>query len=84
MGKIGNLIQENIQIGRNFETTLPGKPKILHWFQWKQKRLNIYHIVQNRMEFVDLDIDFKIPSFARSIIIPTSEIFLIGGEEPEY
>jgi hypothetical protein len=36
------------------------------------------------MEFVDLDIDFKIPSFARSIIIPTSEIFLIGGEEPEY
>jgi len=36
------------------------------------------------MHYIDLHIPFKIPSFARSITIPNSETFLIGGEEPEY
>ena len=42
----------------------------------------------------ELQIPFKIPGFSRSIILPTSKIYLIGGEglnllqliilEPEY
>jgi len=32
------------------------------------------------MDFIDLDIEFPIPSFSRSIIIPTSEIYLLGGD----
>jgi len=36
------------------------------------------------MRYVDLDIKFQIPSFSRSITVPSSEIFLIGGEFPQY
>ena len=33
---------------------------------------------------MDLDINFKIPSFSRSLVIPSGRIYLLGGEEPEY
>jgi len=35
------------------------------------------------MENINLDIDFMIPSFSRSIITPSSEIYLIGGDHSE-
>ncbi len=69
---IENLLEENIQIGPSFGTTQPGTPKILHWFEWTKKKLNIYDIQENRMQYIDLEIPFVIPSFTRSIIIPTS------------
>jgi hypothetical protein len=44
----------------------------------------VYDIVTNTTHTIELDINFKIPSFSRSIILPNSRIYLIGGEEPEY
>ncbi len=29
------------------ESSLPNYPKILHWFSWGQKKINIYDIVTN-------------------------------------
>ena len=46
--------------------------------------MNVYDIVSNITSTIELDITFKIPSFSRSIITPSSRIYLIGGEEPEY
>ena len=69
---------------KNLETTNPNYPKILHWFEWGKKKLNIYDIVENSTFVIDLDIQFKVPSFSRSIILPTVKIYLIGGEEPQY
>lgn len=66
------------------ETTYAGVPKILHWFEWGKKKLNIYDIVTNTTSSVELDITFKIPSFSRSIILPNGHVYLLGGEEPEY
>lgn len=68
----------------DLETTTTGVPKILHWFEWGKKKLNIYDIVTNTTSSVELDITFKIPSFSRSIILPNGHIYLLGGEEPEY
>jgi len=68
----------------SLESTNPGCPKILHWFEWGKKRLNLYNIATNTTQAVELDITFKIPSFSRSIILPNGNIYLLGGEEPEY
>jgi len=40
--------------------------------------------VTNTTLAVELDISFKIPSFSRSMILPNGNIYLMGGEEPEY
>ena len=77
-----NVIFDNKK--QNLETTYEGIPKILHWFEWGKKRLNVYDIVTNTTNYVELDITFKIPSFSRSIILPNGHVYLLGGEEPEY
>ena len=84
---ISDSIEQNLTLnvdGSNLESTMAGQPKILHWFEWGKKKLNIYDIVTNTTHTIELDITFKIPSFSRSIIIPNGEIYLLGGEEPEY
>lgn len=32
---------------------------------------------------MDLEINFKVPSYSRSVLTPTGQIYLMGGEEPE-
>lgn len=73
-----------LEDGLFLESTLPQYPKLLHWFEWGRKRLNVYDIVKNVTHIIDLEIDFKVPSFSRSIMLPTAQIFIMGGEEPEY
>ena len=73
-----------LSASQSLETTGPGCLKLLHWFEWGKKRINLYNIATNTTDAVELDISFKIPSFSRSIIIPNGQIYLIGGEEPEY
>ena len=68
----------------SFDTTGPGIPKVLHWFEWGKRKLNVFNIIINTTSTIDLDIHFKIPSFSRSIMLPSGLIFLLGGEEPEY
>lgn len=86
MKQLESSLRQNVIVGSqvDFESTEPDLPKILHWFEWGKKKLNIYDIFENTTSQIDLDIQFKIPSFSRSILIPDSSIFLIGGEEPEY
>lgn len=87
LDNISDSISQNLTLnvdGSNLESTMANQPKILHWFEWGKKKLNIYDIVANTTHAIELDITFKIPSFSRSIIIPNGEIYLLGGEEPEY
>ena len=56
---------------------------MLHWFDWSKKRLYIYDILKNCSRIIDLQINFRIPSYSRSVITPLGQIFLMGGEEPE-
>jgi hypothetical protein len=55
----------------------------LHWFEWGKRKLYLYDIVHNKLKNIDLVINFKIPSFSRSVVTPEGKIFLMGGEEPE-
>lgn len=87
LNQISEAIDQNLTLnadGYNLESTQSGQPKILHWFEWGKKKLNVYDIITNTTQSLELDINFKIPSFSRSIIIPNGEIYLLGGEEPEY
>lgn len=79
-------IQDSVVVqksGYNFESTDPDMPKVLHWFEWGKRKLNIYDIVNNCSRTIDLIINFKIPSYSRSILIPNGNIYLLGGEEPD-
>ena len=59
--------------------------KFIHFFQHKSKNLHLLDLDllenQNICEFerVELDIDFKIPRWHRSMATPFSEIYLTGG-----
>ena len=82
---IKQIIDQNIKLGFDdviLDSTQPCYSKLLHWFEWGKKKLNLYDIVQNTTRTIDLDIPFKIPSFSRSIILPNCKIYLLGGEEP--
>ena len=87
LNQLNDAIDQNLTLnvdGYNLESTLSGQPKLLHWFEWGKKKLNVYDLITNTTLSIELDINFKIPSFSRSIIIPNGEIYLLGGEEPEY
>jgi len=81
--EVNSALKSNFNF-ENFDTTVPGVPKCLHWFEWGKKKLNLYNIITNTTQIIQLDIHFKIPSFSRSIILPSGLIFLLGGEEPDY
>ena len=81
--EIENILSSSFTF-ENFDTTGPGLPKLLHWFEWGKRKLNVYNMITNTTSTIDLDIHFKVPSFSRSIMLPTGLIFLLGGEEPEY
>lgn len=91
--KFGEIFDDNVKVVKNgvsFETTDPKVPKvskqftqILHWFEWNKKKLYIYDILTNNSTIIDLQINFKIPSYSRSVLIPLGHIYLLGGEEPE-
>lgn len=81
--EVNNSLTQNFNF-ECFDTTYPGVPKCLHWFEWGKKKLNLFNIITNTTEIVELDISFKIPSFSRSIMLPSGLIFLLGGEEPDY
>jgi hypothetical protein len=63
--------------------------KYIHFFQHKSKNLHLLDLdlseQQSICEFekVELNIDFKIPRWHRSIVTPFSEIYLTGGVDVE-
>ena len=69
--------------GYSLNTTLPGVPKYLHWFEWEKRDLHLFDVVDYNYTVVRLIVPFRIPPFSRSIMVPSGEIFLIGGEDPE-
>jgi hypothetical protein len=38
----------------------------------------------NELHTIELSIQFKIPAFSRSVMLPDGKIYLLGGEEPDY
>lgn len=69
--------------GVSLNTTTPGVAKYLHWFEWEKRDLHLFNVVDYSYQVVKLVIPFKIPPFSRSIMVPSGEIYLIGGEDPE-
>ncbi len=60
--------------------------KFLHFFEENQKTLHYLDLTKIsqdpqslRYKKIDLNIDFKIPFFHRSIVTPGGEIYLTGG-----
>lgn len=67
------------------QTPGPDDVKYFHWFEWNKKQITLYDLLSYSCTTVELDMPFNVPSFSRSIIVPhLQQIFLIGGEEPEY
>lgn len=59
--------------------------KVLHFFPYEQKTLflldfdNIKKDNETSFRPIDLEIDFRVPNFHKSIITPLGDIFLTGG-----
>jgi hypothetical protein len=67
----------------DFNTVEADEPKYLHWFEWGERNLHLYDIIDNKSRTIKLVNNIKIPNFSRSIVTPTAKIFLLGGEDPE-
>jgi len=76
----------------NFSITVPSyfaqeQKKILHFFQPKSKVLHILDLGAcqtfgtYQFKKIDLEIDFIIPRWHRSIILPNGDIYLFGGAD---
>ena len=80
-GKVHNDIQVNCN--DYFDPNV--YKKYIHFFQHKSKNLHLLDLdlveQENVCEFerVELNIDFKIPRWHRSLVTPFSEIYLTGG-----
>ena len=79
---LGNNLQM-ISPEMDFNTVEPDEPKYLHWFEWGERNLHLYDIINNRSRTIKLVNNIKIPNFSRSIVTPKAQIFLLGGEDPE-
>jgi hypothetical protein len=67
----------------DFNTVEPDEPKYLHWFEWGERNLHLFDIINNTSRSIKLINNIKIPNFSRSIVTPKAKIFLLGGEDPE-
>lgn len=84
--KLNETLRDNISMTSsttNFNSVDADVPKFLHWFEWGERNLHLYDIVNNRSQSIKLINNIKIPNFSRSIVIPEGKIFLLGGEDPE-
>lgn len=68
---------------QNLNSTEMNKQKYLHWFEWGDKFLHLYNIIDNSSRIIKFDNGFTVPTFSRSINTPSNKIYLIGGESPE-
>jgi hypothetical protein len=50
------------------QSSIEGELKYLHWFEWGKRKLTLYNLATKNCEIVDLHIQFKIPSFSRSLM----------------
>lgn len=86
LDQFSKILSNNINFtigGVSLNTTCPGTQKFLHWFEWEKRDLHLFNVIDYSYQVVKLVIPFKIPPFSRSIMVPSGEIFLIGGEDPE-
>lgn len=84
--QFGQLLTDSISLvaqGCSINSTQKDVPKYLHWFEWERKDLHLFDVVAYSHRTIKLTINFKIPPFSRSIIVPDGRIFLAGGEDPE-
>jgi hypothetical protein len=84
--KMDQLLSDNMIMSApqtNFNSVGPDIPKFLHWFEWGERNLHLYDIVENKSRTIKLVNNIRIPNFSRSIVIPQGKIFLLGGEDPE-
>ena len=77
----------SITMNDYFEAKCPHK--VLHFFVYEQKKLFILDLEKLKknndatFEPINLEIDFRIPTFHKSIITPQGDIFLTGGSIPD-
>lgn len=67
----------------DFNTVGLDCPKFLHWFEWGERNLHLFDIIDYKSRSIKLVNNIKIPNFSRSIVTPTAKIFLLGGEDSE-
>lgn len=84
LGQFEKLLDNNIQAlvdGHSLNTTGPGVPKYVHWFEWEKKELHLFDTIENTYHNIKLITGFKTALFSRSIMLPDGVILLIGGQD---
>ena len=74
----------NITMGDTFDINEKIKP-FLHFFQNNSKDLHLFYlqdlVKKNEVQFekIQLDIEFNIPNFHKSVNLPNGDLYLVGG-----
>lgn len=86
LSQLRRILDDNLLVNSpvtDFNTVELDMPKYLHWFEWGERNLHLFDIVEHKSRSIKLINNIKIPNFSRSIVTPQAKIFLLGGEDSE-
>ena len=72
--KFSELLQNTFILKKSYTSS-----KCVHYFEWGSKFIHFYDVEKLAQFKVQLEIDFKIPKFCRTVVTDEGRIFCIGG-----
>jgi len=75
-----NLVESNLRVDYNIKNSFrPGVYSRVHSFQWNQKFAYIFKVHKSEFEKREVQMEFEVPLYSRSIATEDGGIYLIGG-----
>lgn len=80
MKDFDSLVETNLRMDYNVKNSfLPGIVSRVHSFQWNQRFSYIYKVQKKHFIKRQVNMDFDVPLYSRSIATEEGRIYLIGG-----
>ena len=75
-----DMVERNLRVDYNIKSSFgPQWPQRLHSFQWNQRCVQIYRLKTNFFEKKQVQMQYEVPLYSRSIATETGTIYLTGG-----
>jgi len=75
-----DLVERNLRVDYNIKSSFgPQLPQRLHSFQWNQRCAQIYRLKTGIFEKKQVQMQYEVPLYSRSIATETGTIYLTGG-----
>ena len=75
-----DLVERNLRVDYNIKSSFgPQISQRLHSFQWNQRCVQMYRLKIGQFEKKQVQMQYEVPLYSRSIATETGTIYLTGG-----